>query len=48
MFSNVLHVIQMMHINSALYDINQATLKSENYVLPVFIHSVTCLYQQLE
>lgn len=40
MSGNVLHVIQIMHINSVLYDINQATLKSENYVLPVFIHSV--------
>ncbi len=48
MFQNVPHVIQIVHINSVLYDINQATLKSENYVLPVFIHSVTCLYQQLE
>lgn len=29
-----------MHINSVLADINQATLKSELYVLPVFMHSV--------
>lgn len=48
MFGNVLHVIQIMHINSVLDGINQATLKSENYVLAVFMHSVTCLYQQLE
>lgn len=48
MFRNFLHVIQIMHINSVLYDINQATLKSENYVLPLFMHSVTSLYQQLE
>lgn len=37
-FGNVIHVIQIMHINSVLAD--QATLKSGNYVLPVFIHSV--------
>lgn len=48
MFENVLHMIQIMHINSVLYGINHATLNSENYVFFVFIHSVTCLYQQLE
>ena len=48
MFGNVFHVTQIMHINCVLYDINQTSLKSEDYVLCVFIHSVTCLYQQLE
>lgn len=48
MFLNPLHATQIVHINSVFCNINQAALKSENSALPVFIHSVTCLYQQLE
>lgn len=48
MFLNPLHATQIVHINSVFCNINQAALKSENSALPVFIHSVTCLCQQLE